>query len=90
MSWPYTSQQNGLTVRKHIHIVEFSLMLVAQAKMPLHYWWGAFSTRVYLINILPYLVTNESRYFLLLKKDPDYSSLKLFMCACYLYLKPYN
>lgn len=47
MSCPYTSQQNGRAERKHRHIVELGLTLLAQAKMPLSYWWEAFSTAVY-------------------------------------------
>jgi len=39
MSCPYTSQQNGRTERKRMHIAEFSLTLLAQAKMPLHFLW---------------------------------------------------
>jgi hypothetical protein len=73
MSCPYTSQQNGRAERKHRHIAEFGLTLLAQAKMPLHYWWEAFSTVVYLINRLSSQVTqNESPYSLMLHKDPDY------------------
>ena len=76
MSYPYTSQQNGRAERKHRHIAEFGLTLLAQAKMPLHFWWEAFSTPVYLINRLPSLVTqNESPYSLLFQKKPDYNSL---------------
>ncbi|GAU17915.1 hypothetical protein TSUD_330400, partial [Trifolium subterraneum] len=91
MSCPYTSQQNGRAERKHRHIAEFGLTLLAQAKMPLNYWWEAFSTAVYLINRLPSPVThNESPYSLLHKKEPDYNSLKPFGCACYPCLKPYN
>ncbi|WVZ16857.1 hypothetical protein V8G54_009839 [Vigna mungo] len=91
MSCPYTSQQNDRAERKHRHITEFCLTLLAQAKMPLHYWWEAFSTTVYLINRLPSLVTqNESPYSLLFRKEPDYNSLKPFGCACYPCLKPYK
>jgi histone deacetylase 1/2 len=91
MSCPYTSQQNGRAERKHRHIAEFGLTLLAQAEMPLHYWWEAFSTAVYLINRLPSLVTqNKSPYSLLYHKEPEYNSLKPFGCACYPCLKPYN
>jgi histone deacetylase 1/2 len=91
MSCPYTSQQNGRAERKHRHVAELGLTLLAQAKMPLHYWWEAFSTAVYLINRLPSSVTqNESPYFLIHKKEPDYNVLKPFGCACYPCLKPYN
>lgn len=39
---PYTSSQNGRVERKHRHIVETGLALLAQAKMTLHHWWDAF------------------------------------------------
>ncbi|MCI01597.1 retrovirus-related pol polyprotein from transposon tnt 1-94, partial [Trifolium medium] len=91
MSCPYTSQQNGRAERKHRHVTELGLTLLAQAKMPLHYWWEAFSTSVYLINRLPSSVNpNESPYSLLFEKEPDYDVLKPFGCACYPCLKPYN
>jgi len=91
MPCPYTFQQNGKAERKHIHVTEIGLTLLAQAKMPLHYWWKAFSTKVYLINRLPSSVNqNESPFSLLFEKKPDYDALKLFGCACYPCLKPYN
>jgi len=84
MSCPYTSQQNGRAERKHRHIVELGLTLLAQAKMPRHYWWEAFSTAVYLINRLPSSINpNKSPYSLVYKKEPDYENLKPFGCACY-------
>lgn len=62
-SCPYTSAQNGRAERKHRHVVESGLTLLAQAKMPLHYWWEAFSTAVFLINRLPTQVLgNKSPY----------------------------
>lgn len=70
MSCPYTSQQNGRAERKHMHIVELGSTLMAQAKMPLHYWWEAISTAVYLINRMPSSINqNECPYSLIHKKD---------------------
>ncbi|KAI5406543.1 hypothetical protein KIW84_053034 [Lathyrus oleraceus] len=84
-------KHHGRAERKHKNIIEFGLTLLAQAKMPLSYWWEAFSTAVYLINMLPSSVTqNENPYSLLFKKEPDYTSLKPFGYACYPCLKPYN
>jgi len=83
MSCPYTSQQNGRAERKHRHVTELGLTLLAQAKIPLHYWWEAFSTSVYLINRLPSSVNpNKSPFSLLFEKKHDYDALKLFGCAC--------
>jgi len=91
MSCPYTSQQNGKAERKHKHVTELGLTLLAQAKMSLHYWWEAFSTSFYLINRLPSSVNpNKSPFSLLFGKKPDYNALNSFGCACYPCLKPYN
>ncbi|MDV3193968.1 MAG: DDE-type integrase/transposase/recombinase, partial [Sweet potato little leaf phytoplasma] len=50
---PHTSEQNGIVERKHRHIVEMGLSLLAQASMPLRYWWDAFVTATFIINRLP-------------------------------------
>lgn len=50
---PHIHVQNGKVERKHQHIVETGLTLLAQAHMPLKFWWEAFLTAVHLINILP-------------------------------------
>lgn len=90
-SCPYTSVQNGRAERKHRHIVETGLTLIAQAWMPLNYWWEAFNTAVLLINGLPSSVLNGlSPMEQLLDKCLNYSDLRVFGCACYPYLRPYN
>ena len=52
VSCPHTHQQNGAAERKHRHIVEVGLALLANASMPLKFWDEAFLTAIYLINIL--------------------------------------
>jgi histone deacetylase 1/2 len=47
---PHAHQQNGSAERKHQHIVEVGLSLLAQASMPLKFWDEAFLTATYLIN----------------------------------------
>ncbi|KAH9792303.1 retrovirus-related pol polyprotein from transposon RE2 [Citrus sinensis] len=90
-SCPYTHHQNGLVERKHRHIVELGLTLLAQAKLPFKFWWDAFHTAVYHINRLPStaleLLTPYEKIF---KLKPDYSMLKCFGCICYPYLRDYN
>ena len=49
---PYEHQQHGKAERKHRHIVELGLTLLAQASMPLSYWREAFSTTIFVINRL--------------------------------------
>lgn len=53
LSCPYTYQQNGKAERKHRHLVEMGLTLLAQASMPLKYWCNAFQTSTFLIIRLP-------------------------------------
>lgn len=44
VSCPHGHQQNGSAERKHRHIVEVGLSLLAQASMPLQFWDEAFLT----------------------------------------------
>lgn len=67
------------------------LTLLAQASMPLTFWWEAFQTATLLINGLPTTILNgASPIEILLKKVLNYTDLRIFGCACYLYTRPYN
>ena len=59
LTCPHTHQQNGSVERKHRHIVETGLALLASASLPLSYWAKAFTSAVHIINILPTLVLND-------------------------------
>jgi hypothetical protein len=91
VSCPHAHQQNGAAERKHRHIVEVGLALLAHASMPLKFWDEAFLAATYLINRTPSKVidymTPLERLF---NQTPDYSSLRIFGCACYPNLRPYN
>jgi histone deacetylase 1/2 len=85
VSFPHAHQQNGSTKRKHRHIVEVGLSLLANASMPLKYWDEAFLTATFLINFLPSKVINlESPAERLLHITPNYDALRTFSCACWL------
>jgi hypothetical protein len=87
---PYTSQQNGIAERKHRHLVETGLALLAQSHLSNTYWVEAFNTAIYLINRLPTTMLNDqSPFHVLLKQIPNYSLLRTFGCACYPLLRPY-
>jgi histone deacetylase 1/2 len=58
VSCPHTHQQNGFAERKHHHIFEVGLALLAHASMPLKFWDEAFLTATFLINLLPSKVIN--------------------------------
>jgi hypothetical protein len=91
VSYPHAHQQNGSTERKHRHIVEVGLALLANASMPLKFWDEAFLTSIFLINLLPSKVINfDTPAQRRLKETPDYNSLRTFGCACWPNLRPYN
>jgi histone deacetylase 1/2 len=50
VSCPHAHQQNGSTKRKHRHIIEVGLLLLAHASVPLKFWHEAFLIVVFLIN----------------------------------------
>ena len=59
--------------------------------MPLKFWDEAFLTAVHIINMLPSRVINsETPMERLLHVKPDYTSLRVFGCACWPNLRPYN
>jgi histone deacetylase 1/2 len=91
VSCPHAHQQNGPVERKHRHIVEVGLSLLAYASMPLKYWDQAFLTAVYLINRLPSkVIQSQTPMERLFGKSGDYSLLRIFGCACWPNLRPYN
>ena len=58
VSCPHAHQQNGSAERKHRHIVEMGITLLAHASMPLKFWGEAFIAPVFLItDSLPRLST---------------------------------
>ena len=77
--------QNGRIERKHRHIVDIGLTLLAQAHLPLKFWWNAFQTAVYIINRLPTPVLNNiSPYQKLFHKKPDFLLLELLVAHVFL------
>jgi hypothetical protein len=91
VSCPHAHQQNGPAERKHRHIVEVGLSLLAYASMPLKYWDEAFNTAVYLINRLPSkVIQSQTPMERLFGSSGDYSLLRIFGCACWPNLRPYN
>jgi hypothetical protein len=91
VSCPHAHQQNGVIERKHRHIVEVGLSLLAHASMPLKFWDEAFMAATFLINRLPSkVIENQTPFERLLKQKPEYLSLRTFGCACWPNLRPYN
>lgn len=72
-SCPYTHQQNGLVERKHQHITKIGLVMLSLSKLSVRFWWHAFSTIAFLINVLPTPVLHGTTPFQkLFHKTPDY------------------
>ena len=90
-SCPYAHHQNGRAKRKYRHIVELGLTLLAQASMPLSFWWNAFASTIFIINKLPtQVLSHKSPYEMVYGRLPNFSFLKVFGCACFPFLRPYN
>jgi histone deacetylase 1/2 len=71
--------------------VEVGLSLLAHAHMPLKFWDEAFLATTFLINRTPSKVINfETPIERLYHVQPDYKSLRVFGCACWPNLRPYN
>jgi hypothetical protein len=88
---PYAHQHNGSTKRKHRHIIEVGLSLLAHASMPLKYWDETFLAATYLIDRLPTKVLDfPSPLETLFKEKPNYAGLHTFGCACWPNLHPFN
>jgi GAG-pre-integrase domain len=50
---PYTPQQNGVSERKHRHIIELALAVMIHASLPMKFWDDIFTSVVYLVNRQP-------------------------------------
>ncbi|KAJ9567550.1 hypothetical protein OSB04_003516 [Centaurea solstitialis] len=91
LSCPHTREQNGVVERRHRHVVETGLTLMAQSHVPKRFWHFAFETAVYLINRMPSRTNSTiSPFEHLFKHKPDFSFLRVFGCQCYPHLRPYN
>jgi hypothetical protein len=91
ISCPHADQQNGATERKHKHLVEVGISLLAQAQMPLKYWDESFLAATFLINRTPSKVINFlTPLDLLFHVKPNYSSLRIFGCSCWPHLRSFN
>jgi histone deacetylase 1/2 len=59
--------------------------------MPLKFWDEAFLTTTFLINLLPSkFIDFDSPTERLLGTTPNYDALRIFGCACWPNLHPYN
>jgi hypothetical protein len=91
ISCPHMHQQQGWAERKHCHLIDTTLTLLADSHLPKTFWDEACLTFCYLINRLPTpLLKNQSPFQKLFKCTPDCTFLKIFGCACFPSLRLYN
>ncbi|KAE8713459.1 hypothetical protein F3Y22_tig00110209pilonHSYRG00092 [Hibiscus syriacus] len=91
LTCPHTSEQNGVVERKHRHVIESTLVLMAQDSLPLRFWSYVVSTSVYLINRMPTKVLDgKSPFEALYNKLPDYSGVRVFGCRCFPHLRMFQ
>jgi hypothetical protein len=91
VSSPHAHQQNGSAERKHRHIVEVGLTLLAKESMPLKFWDGAFRATVHHIKHTPSKVLQfDTPLERLFNIKPNYPSLRVFGNACWPNLRPFN
>ena len=77
--------------RKHRHLIETTITLLSKASIPSTFWPYAVQTAIFLVNLLPTSILHfHSPWSLLFHSKPDISQLKVFGCACYPLLRPYN
>ncbi|PKU70985.1 Retrovirus-related Pol polyprotein from transposon TNT 1-94 [Dendrobium catenatum] len=91
LSCPHTPEQNGVSERKHRHILDLTRALLHESHLPNRFWAEALSTAHYLINLLPSKPINlHSPYQRLHGQTPTYTHLRVFGCLCFPWLKPYT
>lgn len=89
-SCPHTPEQNGEAERKHRHIVETGLALLAHCGVPLSFWDVAFDIAVFLINLMPTpILQGLSPYEKLFHTTPDYKIFRSFGCRCFPFIRLY-
>ena len=90
-SCPYTSQQNGCVERKHHYILDVVRTFLISASIPKCFWGEATHTAISTINGIPSpTIHNKSPFELLYGQTPIYFSLRVFVCACFVSLPPYE
>lgn len=88
---PHTSEHNGISERKHRHVVETGLTLLSHASVSNTYWTYAFAMAVYLINRMPTpVLSHASPFGRFFGSDPNYMKLWVFGSLCFPWLRPYT
>ena len=80
----------GVVERKN-HVVEIGRTLLLESFVPSHFWVDAIHTAIHLINRQTTLILgNQSLFFALYRKSPNYMNLHVFCCVCFVLLPPHE
>ena len=83
-SCPNTQQQNVVDERKYRHILEIIRTFLIDSLMPIEFWLDGAHAVVYTIHrLLTAGLKNKTPFEVLFQREPDYSFLKRFGCACF-------
>jgi hypothetical protein len=87
-SAPYTPQQNGVTERKNMTLIEPARTMLDEYKTSDHFWAEAINTVCHVFNWL-YLHRHlkKTPYELLIGNKPNVSHFRVFGSKCYVLLK---
>lgn len=83
-SYAYKSLQNGITERKHKHILKTTTVIIFQGHIPLRYWGHCVKATVYIINrLLSTIINGISPYEKLHAKKLSLNYLSFLGCLSY-------
>lgn len=87
---PHIHQQMGTVERRHRHIVDIGIALLHHAKLPMEFWYFAFTTATFLYNRVPTeSLARISPYEALFSEAPNLIGLKVFGSKAFPNLRPY-
>lgn len=87
LSCPHTSQQNGVSERKHRHIIKTTRIMLLSSGLPKTFLGGAILTSIYIIDRLSNSAINmKTLYGKIFDKQPVYSHLQSFGYTCFVLL----
>ena len=81
---PYTPQQNGVSEKRNIYIMEMTRCMLHDKELPKKFWAGAISIVVFLQNRLPTkALKNKTPFEAWYSYKPSFNFLKVFDCVCF-------
>ncbi|KAL4387188.1 hypothetical protein GQ457_09G029600 [Hibiscus cannabinus] len=81
----YTPQQNGVSERKNMTVLNMARCLLFEKKIPKGFWAEAVNTSVYLLNRLPTkALEGKTPFEAWFDATPSIGHLRVFGCVCYM------